>query len=322
MQRKGIGTGGLFAGLVLMAAMCTGIYLKLSPDRLEGRLGLCLPSPNMWNIPGEVSWWVNIAVILATATSAYFVNKHFNFLRSTDTVFPTAFLVLTASNPWLMQYLNSGTLICAVNAMMIPVVFNAYHKENATQDIFTVASFLSLGSMIQYAFIPYIFAYIGAAVLMKAFRLKEFAALILGLAAPYWVGIGLGLVDISAFRIPQFTNLFIGYALPSELVMLMANIGLTVLWVSLTTLNATIRLYAGNSRTLALNSTITFVGMASVLGIVLDFNNMLAYLMTLYYTAAATLANAISLWPPRHPAIILGMMASVYLFLYFGMIFV
>ncbi|OSJ37048.1 hypothetical protein BST63_00155, partial [Bradyrhizobium canariense] len=91
-----------------------------------------------------------------------------------------------------------------VNLVCLDVMMRAYNSENATTTMFAVATYLSLGSMVQYAFLPLMIIYPLMAIIDKIFRIKEVVAYIMGLIDPYWVVLGLGLVSFSDFRMPHF----------------------------------------------------------------------------------------------------------------------
>ncbi len=299
--------------VAITLAMCALSYLFMPDNRLQGGLGICLPSPNEWNIIPLWSAAANTVLLLAMTAGLYFLNKHFNFVKTTDNVLTAAFLVMIASNPWITRGINASLLVCCFNMVACVLMFDTYKKSNATQELFIVATFLSVGSMAQYAFLPYIPAYVVAAIIMKVFRLREMTAFILGLAAPYWVGVGLGLIPLSNFSIPELSNLFYDFAPPTDFFILLLNLGVTILWSFVASMNVLFKLYAGNSRVLAMNNIIGMLGLVSVIGIVADFNNMIAYCATLYLSAAAVTANVFALWPIRRAWIPLLIMTLLYI---------
>lgn len=284
--------------LVAAAAMAmSALSFLFAPDtRLSGELGICLPSPNLWDINPLVSWISNAVLIGILTVGGYMLNRRYNFIRSTHPVLPAIFLILTASNPWINDHLSTSTLICAINMISLWILFGSYHQENATQSMFVIGTLFSTGAMVEYAFLPYIIPYVVAAIIMKAFRIKEFLAMGMGIVAPYWVAVGMGLIDISSFRMPEITNLFSGYVQTQDLVLLMADVGLAAFFGFVLGLNNSIKLYAGNSRINAMNLAINFVGMTSAICMVVDFNNMPAYMMTLYFAVAVQVANLCALW--------------------------
>ena len=319
-QYRGIGKTGLVIAAMVMLAMTAITFMLRPSERITGELGICLPSPNTWNIPPISSWMINTVLLGAIAAGGFFLNRTHNFIRSTQPVLPAMFLVLAGSNPWLNYYLSSSTLICVVNLLALSILFGEYKSHNATQAMFAIGTFFSVGSMFQYAFLPMTVAYIVGAIMMKAFRIKEFLALCMGLVAPYWVGVGLGLIHPDWFTVPEFTNLFSDFAKASEIVVLAVSVGVAIFCGALLALNNTIKLYAGNSRVNALNMTITILGVVCVVCIFVDFSNMLAYLGTLYFTVSVQVANLCALWRMRREWIAVAVPAFVYVIFFILMI--
>lgn len=317
---KGIGKTGLVLAVMAMIAMTAVAYIYRPGSRITGELGICLPSPNIWEINPVSSWIINTVLTGAIALGGFFLNRTHNFIRSTQPVLPVMFLLLAGSNPWINYYLSSSTLICAVNLIALSILFGEYDSRNATQPMFAIGTFISVGSMFQYAFLPMTLAYILGAIIMKAFRLKELLALGMGMIAPYWVGVGLGLISLDSFEMPDITNLFSNFAKASEIFVLALSVGIAIFFGALLALNNSIKLYAGNSRVNAQNMTITLLGVISVICIIVDFSNMLAYLGTLYFTVAVQVANMCALWKIKREWLVVLIPAVIYIGFFITMI--
>lgn len=321
MKYKTLGTEG-FAGAMVIAIALTFIYYLTGPQGLnpKGELGVCLPSPNQWNLPSIWSWSLNLVLIIGSAVALFFFNKSYSLIQTADEILPAMFLLLTATNPWSSGQLSSSSLMVAINIICLATIFNCYKSRNATQEIFVVATMLSLGSMFQYAFIFLMPGYILIGLLMKCFRFKEFCAFIMGIAAPYWIAIGMGLVPLEAFRLPTFTSFIEGLASGSDLLLGMLNVGVTSLVAIILALNNAVKLYAGNTQRRLYNNAIAVLGLICMAGMILDFDNLPAYLATFYMTAAVQVANFFALWNIRKGLLVLGIIALIYISLFLGMI--
>lgn len=308
----GIGKTGMALAVVVAGAMCVLSYLLSQGFRVSGELGICLPSPNMWPLQKLVSWILATLLLGAMTLGSILLNRRFNFIRSTQPVLPAMFVVLVASNPMIVDHLSSSLLVCAVNMISLALLFDCHRQRNATQQMFVIGSLVSLGSMCQYAFLPYVFAYVGSAMVMKVFRIKEFLAMGMGLVAPYWVGVGLGLIGLDRFNMPEFTDLFNGFAQAPDLFILLVSVSLAVFLAVVFGLNNLVRLYAGNSRVNAMNLSVSFVGLISIGCIIVDFSNMLAYIATLYFTLTVQLANFCALSSFRKEWIVVAVPAFIY----------
>lgn len=316
LRKRGIGKRELSLAIGLSLLMCVAAYI-LQPERaLTGNLGICLPSPNLWNINPVSSWLINTVLIGGIAAGGFFLNRSFNFIRSTEPVLPAMFLIFVGACPWITYNLSASTIICGVNLLALSVMFGIYKSPNATQELFTVATLLSVGSMFQYAFIPFIIPYVIGAIVMKAFRIKECLAFLMGLVAPYWVGIGLGLLPPEQFTMPEFTNLFSDFTQTSEIYVLTAEAAIGVVIGAVLALNNSMKLYAGNSMVNAMNMCITLIGGMCVICMCIDFSNLMAYIATFFFTVAVQLANLCALWQIKREWLVLLIPALIYIALF------
>ncbi len=313
MNQKAVGTGGFILSFFIMAALSTLSYFFMSAEPVEGDMGLCFNSPNNWEIPPFISWIINNVLIFAIAVGILLLNRKYIFIKGHDLLTPCVYLILTACNPWTTLYLGESTLLAAANIICWSILFNCYRSRNATQQIFIVASILSVGSMIQYAFIFMIPVYFFALIILKTLRWKEFLAMGLGLIAPYWIVLGLGIVPPEALSIQFTSNLFINFAPPIELTILLLSVAATMLISLLVAINNSIKLFAGNSKVLAMNNIILLTGLICGVLIIVDFNNMFAYLGTFYLFAGVQAGNLFTLNHFRYPQYILGPLLILYL---------
>lgn len=311
-----MGKGGIFLATAGAVAMSAIVFLLGSSQPLSGDLGTCLPSPNNWDLIPLASWVINITLLLGTAAGLHIANKNYSFIPGADPILPGLFMLMTASIPWVCGLLTSSTILCSVLLIALCVLFSAFRQSNATQEIFMVATLMSLGSMIQYAFLFMTLPLIVIALMFKCFRIREALALLLGLFAPYWVGLGLGLISPENLTIPQFSNLFSGYAPKGVLFTGLINLAITGIITLILSLYNSVKLYAGNSRRRLFNMSFNVLGLACVACMVFDFNNLTAYLATFYMTAAVQFAGFFALWNIRRPWVWTLIICSIYLTLF------
>ncbi|MBD5328342.1 MAG: hypothetical protein HDS03_00390 [Bacteroides sp.] len=320
MKYKTIGTEGFFGAMVLAIALTVIYYFSGASRSLAGDFGVCLPSPNLWPIPALWSWGANLLLILGCGTALHFFNKVHSVVQSADMVLPTMFLLLTSTNPWADGLLGSSSIMAAINILCLTTIFSCYKARNATQEVFVVATMLSLGSMFQYAFIFLMPGYILIALMMKCFSIKELAAFLMGICAPYWIAVGMGLVPLDAFHWPKFTNLFEEFSSGSDLLVGSLSVGITALIGIFMALNNAVKLYAGNTQRRLYNNAIAVVGLTCVAGMAMDFNNLPTYLATFYMTVAVGFANTFALWNIRKPSLWLKIIAGLYLTVFIIMV--
>lgn len=308
-----MGREGMWLAVLAAGAMYAAAYFLDSPVPLLGDLGTCLPSPNKWPIPPIVAWAIDTALMAIATFVLYFFNKEYQLVPGSDTVLPGFFLLMAASNPWISGLLTSSTIFALANITCMAVLFGCYRKRTAAQEMFLIATIISLGSMIQYAFFFLIPVYLIGAMMLRCLGFKGFVAFLMGMAAPYWVGVGMGVIDISWFHYPTFTNLFDGFDTNTDLFIGLITIASTVLVSTILALNNMVKQYAGNTQRRLYNSTMQLLGFVCSVCMVLDFNNIVAYTATVYLVAAFQLANLFALWNIRYGRRWLLLIAILYL---------
>lgn len=282
----------LCLALAAFGAACELIYPALPPQ--SQNFGIALPSPNLWNlIPvwGEV---LNVTLIGLSALTIYLVNKQFSLIRTDQPLGAAFFLPLMIANLAVSSRLSAAPLISLLCLFILASLFNSYRKRNATRSLFFIASCLSLGSLFEYAMIPFIIASLFGAFFMDALRFKEFLALGLGLISPYWVLIGLGIVNPLNLNIPLPVTIFSATPDPYTFTLLALITILTLAGVFLTLYNGFI-IYAGNTRVHRCALTINTFGLTAAAAMWFDISNILAYFGVFYIWISFQLANLFTL---------------------------
>ena len=283
------------ADLLLMAVIAAAMIavsgvMPVFPTP-ETPYGFCLPSPNLWNLPPAIGWSVNTFLLLACAGAWVFLNKEFTLVKGTDHISLVSFLLLVGSNPICTDHLTTGSILLSVTVLCLSILFGASHERNCTQQIFVIYTFLSVGSMFQYAFLPMMAVFLIAAIIMKTMRAKEVMAMLLGIIAPYWVAVGLGLVAPDSFHLPTVSFMF-NYFVPSAgNIALIVNIGFSLILAIVLWLSNSVVIFAGNKETRARNNVVSLLVFTSVLFVIFDFNNMAAYLPVFYFALAVQIGN-------------------------------
>lgn len=277
---------GLLAG-ILIAFSGTGLIYPHSTQEF----GFCLPSPNLWPIPEFTGWIINTGLLLGCAVAWIFLNKEFTLVKGIDQLTIVAFLMFVGSNPVCTDSLTTGSILLSVTVLCLSILFGSANRRNSTHQIFVIYTFLSIGSMFQYAFVPMMLVFLAGGIIMKTMRTKEVLAMILGIIAPYWIALGLGLVPLNAFRLPTFTYLFTDFTPSVRTITLLSDIALSGLLAILLCLSNTMVIFAGNKQTRARNNVVTLIIFSTLAFVVFDFGNMNAYLPTFYFALAVQVGN-------------------------------
>lgn len=299
--KTGIGKPGLALAAIIALAMCVLSLLFHPVEIAHIPYGLCLPSPDSWEINPFRSWAINTVLIGIIACLLLLVNRSYNFIRTTEPALPALFLVFVAASPWCNQSVNTSVLLCLANVVCLGIIFNSYDTRNATQEMFIMGVVAGIGSMFQYAFLPMAFVYFLWSLFMKVMRIKETLAFVAGLLCPYWISLGAGWLSFSDFRFPSITPLFTVAGDYADFLLLLGQIGIAAALGFIITLFNSLRLYAGNSKVNAMNLCTTVLGIAAIVCIVVDFDNLQAYTATLFMATAVQLANICAIWNPKMP---------------------
>ena len=317
MKYKPLGTEGIVMAVCLAVALCALNFFIFPPQPISEETGICFPSPDAWPIVPIWGWAINTLLLVGAAFAIQFLNKTFSLIQTTSTLFPSAFLVLTASCPWVTDRLSAGIIMVSLCIISLYILLDTYKRYNATQEVFLVATLLSVGTMFEYAFLLITPAFLLMLIPLKVFRIKEIAAFIMGLAAPYWVGVGLGLIPIENFTIPTLRGLQNGYLPAGDILAGMLTVGITALWAILLGLNNAVKLYAGNTRRRLLNNTVNILGIVALIDMAIDFNNIVLYLPCLYLAAALQIAHSWTFWQIPRGRVWLAIFALIYTIAFF-----
>ncbi|MDE6018507.1 MAG: hypothetical protein K2G85_06815 [Muribaculaceae bacterium] len=306
---------GAIAALLMIAA--TALFMpSLNPDE---EFGFCLTLPgNLLSPPVECA--INAVLIFFAILFAFIINKKHSFVKSTEPILPTAMAVILASNPVNTSYLGTPIIMLIINLLCLDIIMKAYNAENATTSMFVVATYLSLGSMAEYAFILMMIVYPIMALMAKILRIKEIIAFIMGLAAPYWVALGLGLVSFSDFRIPRFlVNL--PNANENYLMLVFASLGCLALIGIIMTLNNAMLIYAGNMRERTFNNMINLLAFACGIFMIIDFDNFGAYASSFCFAVSVQISNFFVMRRiPESPVWFWGLLSLFIAFFFFMLI--
>lgn len=261
----------------------------------EGEAGICLPAPAEWGIIPGWSITLNILLIGAIVLTLYLINKEYNLIQGSDTVMPGLLLLMIASNRWLTGNLSSSAIMGLANLLCIEMLFGCYRSRNATQQLFVIATILSLGTMIEYGFIFFIPVYFIGAIMMKCFNFKVMLAYLMGLVAPYWIGIGMGIIPLDAFHMPEITTVIAEGVSKGGIFAGLAGVALTAIICTILALNNLVKLYAGNTQRRLYNAFMNLLGLTCILCMLFDFRNLPVYLFTFYIVSSIEYGNAFAL---------------------------
>lgn len=288
-QYNTAGPGAIVISVAAAILMIAATALLLPPLQPNQEFGVCLKFPTDWTSPVN-GILLNSFLIGVSILTAFFMNKRYTFVKGAEVMLPVAMCILLTSNPANTSCFSTSVVMLLVNLICLDIIMKSYHARNATTEMFAVATYLSLGSMVEYGFLLLMLVYPVMAIIIKAMRLKEVFAYLMGLLAPYWVALGFGIIKISDFKVPEFTMMT-----PPEggdhMIFVYLSLGLLALISLILTLNNALLFYSGNTQVRTYNNLINLLGVACALLMLIDFDNFEAYTSTFCFTSAVAIAN-------------------------------
>ncbi|MDE6277175.1 MAG: hypothetical protein K2M06_03615 [Muribaculaceae bacterium] len=307
------GFAGLMLGLALGAFILTyslGLYTPVSADK-----GLILPSANEWIAPGPADLLISLAANVALVLAAALTAKFFNILRS-QTALPMAlFATLQMATPGLGVQFYTGTALAIAVAGCLMILFSCYRCPVRTRRIFLIFLILSTGCATQYCYVLYIPVFLLGCGQMRIFNSRTIVAALLGLITPWWIMGACGLLRPDTIHMPELVNIF--SQIPSaSAISLLTAVGLTaLLLVGSFTMNV-MKTIAYNARARAYSGAFATLSLATLIGMAIDYQNLISYVPLLNYCASFETAGYFSTHRGERTGLAPIIIAATYLALY------
>lgn len=285
------GMSGIIAICILLAILGAGLPLPAPPDL---NFGIAVSSPNLWHLGPILGEILNVGALGICALILYFVNKNFSLIRTGQPLGTAFFLPLCFANLMIGGRWSATPLVTLLTLIIYATLFTSFRAKNATRNLFFVATCLSVGSLFEYAFIALAVAAFISTFLLECMRPKEFFAMGLGILAPYWVLIGFGIINPLEMSMPHPVSIFSGNLHPATFIQLTFSGVMALCAVILSLYNGLI-LYAGNSRVRRSILVMNTFGVTSAIAMLLDVNNIQAYMGVCNIWFAIQLANLFTL---------------------------
>lgn len=288
-------TAVVAALLVAAGALWAFVYGDFST--MTSPEGIALPSPNLWVTDAELSLWVNVGTTVALAVLMVVMNSMFNFIRSLSIGYATLFLIMSLSMPDSLVQINGGVLLLAGTLFCSMLLFSTFANPAATRRIFLLFFLISAGVTVYYGFLFLFPLFLIGMLQMRVLKWRPLIACALGIITPWWILIGLGIIDPLQLSWPEFTGIFAGFdsgeAIHGVVIAAVTGFLAIAAWV----LNFT-KLITYNAKTRAMNGFIALAALASMLMMALDYSNFPAYMPLLNCFTAYQLSHYIAIRQP------------------------
>lgn len=281
LQSRG---AAIFASLLLAGsslwAFSSGVTAPLTQNE-----GIALPSPNLWISDPVASLCCVLALNIGVGVLMVVANGMYNFIRSLSIGYASLFLVMQTAVPDDTVQLNGAAMMLLVSVLCMIILFSCYSNPAETRRIFLIFFLLSSGAACHYGFLFLIPVFFLGMIQMRVMKVRPVLAALIGLATPWWMLFGFGIVRPESLSWPEFTGIFQAFD-SGEAAHLVALAGVSAfLALAAWGLNFT-KLIAYNAKTRAMNGFVTLSAIASILMMVTDYSNFPAYISLLNcYTA-------------------------------------
>lgn len=277
--------------MAVVTVACGAIWMATGNEAgFSGDRGLLFPSANLWFGDALMSGIVNIALTLTLALMMITLNRTYTLQRTATLLDGTMFLAMSVATPRVLCAVNTGTVLALTIITCLYILYGNYGDLTRRVGIYIVFLMLSALTMTQYCFALYIPVFILGIVQMRIFNFKALAAILLGLATPWWLVLASGIAQPSDVHLPSFADIFSTFSIGDSLGYLL-TVGVTVLtFITAWILNVP-RLIAYNAHKRAYNGMLTVMSFMTVLAVCLDYINAMVYITVLYMSAAFQVSN-------------------------------
>ena len=276
------GNGTLLLAGCMFVALALLAFLQGSLPPTTAQTGICLPPPQQWPLTPWGSFLLNGMAVILSALLCVTLNRRFNFIPDTSVIFAAVLLVSACAVPALLTRLNSSSLLLLANVLSLQLLFGQYDRSKVSvTPIFLIGTIFSIGSMFHYSFLFFIVIYGCAAAVLKTFGLRGFPALLLGMVAPYWIVLGLGIVPLSALRVPVAGVIWQASLPGSEMIWVIAATALTAFAGLMMALRNAVSMRTAPTAIRAFNTALTLPALCCLLLSLIDWENFTVYFLSI-----------------------------------------
>lgn len=267
--------------LMVLSALCAAVFGKGSADSYPAVSsgGFAFASASGWIADASVAFAAGLGLTALVGLMMWAVNRTFNLLRDSSTLFLGVFAVLQCSTPLVVGRLWQSIALTAVVLGVTATFYSVYMRPRQTRRIFLAFCVMSAGSLFDYVYALY------AALMLLAFHQmrcpspRMYLAAAMGIVTPWWMAWGFGLPD-HGIHLPERLSVFASLDRP-QLVMTLVTVGITVIVSILVCCTNMVKIYSYNARSRALSGLLAMLSLFTATATLVDIANAWAYLSTL-----------------------------------------
>ena len=154
---------------------------------------------------------MGIVAIGATGMLMGMLNTKFAFIREFTVIYASALLLSSLTNPDILMSAPADMSMSIIVLACSFILFSGYQEFASRSYVFLISLILSFASIFQYSVLFFIVPFFIGFGQMQLFSFKNVLAMILGLATPYWIGIGFNLIPLESISFPALNISFEHY---------------------------------------------------------------------------------------------------------------
>lgn len=283
------GKAGLMLSLVLLVA---AVWLAdAAPAALPQWSGVCFRGDFSADISAPTARWINCGLLAAAACYAAGFTKHINFLPTGVLLFSSALLLMCAATPQTSAALCAGVPLLFASLLCLHILFAVSSSRQSTGAVFLIFTFLSWGSCILGSFVLLMPLFLLCILFCGHLRLRGFLAMLFGIAAPYWILIAFGVVNLSELAFPRYLNIASIGEVDLPMFRLLLTVGITALLYLCALLVNCVSPSSSGAAMRARWACIHLLGFSLLACMLLDFGHIAEYLPAFYLFVGYELAQ-------------------------------
>ncbi len=242
-----------------------------------------------------LSYGINAAVVLVIAFLTVVLNRVYNFVRSVTHLFSSMFLLLMLSNPFVCTQLGAGTVLVLVTVASMFVMFSTYQRKSTSQrSVFLIFALLSFCCMFQYAFLVLLVTFAVGLFMMQGIDFRGIIAMLLGIVTPFWIGIGLGLIDPLTATLPHIETIW-GSLHGNQVQLVIATTSVVAVLAVLLMIANLFTILNYRRQTRVYNSFFLVLTVVTIAMMCIDYRNMMIYVPLLNWCLAIQIAQSFTI---------------------------
>ncbi len=213
------------------------------------------------------------------------ITRNYNLIRDNTKLPAALFGIMMLATPSFMAYLYPGLLLCLVIMLSLWFMLDSFAQPESQRNVFAVFLMLSAGTAIDYGFALFMPVFWLGMAQMRIISVRSVLASLMGIATPWIIILGLGIVQISDLRLPQFwnqDNIFSHTSISA----LLGTVGFTAFVGISAWLQGVIKIISYNSQSRAQISLVTVIMLMTMVAAGVDFTHISVFVPLLNCMAA------------------------------------